>query len=929
MSDTQGHPLVPETPPRLHRPLLRPPRFPLWGRLAVVPACVLLAFALQLSLFPRPSLAPFVLFYFAVTLASWLGGRLAGVLTVLLGALVANYAFLAPSDVLKMDSPAVVATALFVLTATAGAFICGSLGAAAEAAQTAADRFESIVDCSPVGLVEWTPDFRIVRWSPQAERIFGWASQEMLGRRLDEVPWIHPEDMPGVLALPARMAAGEQTVTIPNTRHLHRLGSVVFCEWQSTAVLTRDGRLHSVMSLAHDVTDRERNQRELGAVFEGTHAQMALLDHEMRFVRVNESYARGSGHGRPDLIGARHFDLFPDEENRRIFERVRDTGVAFHVTEKAFRYADQPERGTTYWNWSLAPIQGADHRGTRVLLSLLEVTETVRARQRMEQLQAVTAAMSAARTPRQVADAVFESALKPMGVLGGSLALESDLGQPEVVHLCGYEEGVGPRWNELVARGVDTPSARALHRGEAIFLSAPDEMRRHFPEFAAQLGPERGRAWAALPLSASREIRGALGLSLAAPHVFSPAERDFLQSVALLAGHALDRARLFEASERRATELRESGRRKDDFLAMLSHELRNPLAPISNSVYLLERNPSLDERARRATAMLARQASHLARLVNDLLDATRISQGKLRVQATRLDLARLVGTVLEDHASMLEGHPVQVRVPEGPVWVHGDTDRLTQALGNLLSNAVKFTPAGGPLAVTLHVGSRTAVLDVQDSGVGIDREMRGRLFEPFAQSDRSLDRSAGGLGLGLALVKGIVELHGGAIRCRSDGPNQGAHFSIELPLAGAEREVGGPDPAAAARPAPAGVRVLLIEDNADAARSLAEALSLSGHEVGFATSGRQGLETAKQMNPEAIFCDLGLPDLDGFAIARSLRCAQVPVRLLVALTGYTSAEDERRARDAGFDLLVAKPAPPERLMRLLAEIRAGRPADNS
>ena len=240
-----------------------------------------------------------------------------------------------------------------------------------------------------------------------------------------------------------------------------------------------------------------------------------------------------------------------------------------------------------------------------------------------------------------------------------------------------------------------------------------------------------------------------------------------------------------DITERKQAEeaLREADRRKNEFLGVLSHELRNPLTPIRNSLYILERATPGGEQARRAHAVIDRQVSHLTRLVDDLLDVTRISRGKVRLQRTRLDLVDVVRRTVEDHRTLLEDHEVTVTLPDDAVWIDGDPARLAQVVGNLLSNAAKFTPEDGKVSVSLTQAGDRAVLEVADTGLGIDPETLKRLFEPFAQADRSLDRSRGGLGLGLALVKGMVELHGGEVSAHSDGPGRGARFTVKLPLA--------------------------------------------------------------------------------------------------------------------------------------------------
>jgi len=375
--------------------------------------------------------------------------------------------------------------------------------------------------------------------------------------------------------------------------------------------------------------------------------------------------------------------------------------------------------------------------------------------------------------------------------------------------------------------------------------------------------------------------------------------------------------------------LEASDRSKNDFLAMLSHELRNPLAPIRNSLYVLDRAAPGGEQARRAQGVIGRQVGHLTRLVDDLLDVTRISRGKVQLKRELVDLGELLRRAAEDHrASFVEGGvDLEVSVPEGTLFTLGDRTRLTQVVGNLLENAIKFTPRGGKASLTLEENAtlRQAIVRIRDTGAGIAAEMLPRLFQPFTQADTTLDRSKGGLGLGLALVRGLVEMHGGAVSAESDGPDRGAEFTLRLPLDG-----GASPDEAPARPEPERkplrLRLLVIEDNVDAAESLREALQLGGHTVEVAFSGPEGIARARTFRPEVILCDIGLPDMNGYEVAQAVRTdpALRNVKLL-ALTGYAAPDDVARSRAAGFDGHVAKPATLESLEAALSSLRPGEP----
>jgi signal transduction histidine kinase/CheY-like chemotaxis protein len=357
-------------------------------------------------------------------------------------------------------------------------------------------------------------------------------------------------------------------------------------------------------------------------------------------------------------------------------------------------------------------------------------------------------------------------------------------------------------------------------------------------------------------------------------------------------------------------ELRASDQRKTDFLGVLSHELRNPLAPIRNGVHLLRRAAPGSEQAHRAVAVIQRQTDHLSRIIDDLLDVTRIERGKIELKRAVIDLGTIVRRTCDDHRSIFEHRGLALRVDvAAAAWIDADATRIAQIVGNLLQNAAKFTREEGHVHVSVAVVDERAELRVRDDGVGIAPDLLPQIFTPFVQADASIARTAGGLGLGLALVKGLVELHGGSIRARSDGPGAGAEFAVSLPLA--------TPPAAEHRGvtlrtgnrAAQSLDILVVDDNVDAADTIADLLRLMGHRVHLATSGRAGIEMAQTVRPSVILCDIGLPDIDGYEVARTVRgdAALRSVRL-VALSGYARPDDRQRAREAGFDTHLAKPA---------------------
>ncbi len=375
----------------------------------------------------------------------------------------------------------------------------------------------------------------------------------------------------------------------------------------------------------------------------------------------------------------------------------------------------------------------------------------------------------------------------------------------------------------------------------------------------------------------------------------------------------------FDVSDRRRAEqaLREADRRKDEFLGMLSHELRNPLAPIRNALYILDHADPEGQQAQRAKEVAKRQILHLTRLVDDLLDVTRIARGKIRLHFEDLDLTELVRRTADDHRALMRerGLELEVDAPSSGIVVHGDATRLAQVLGNLLHNAAKFTPSGGRVTLTARAADDQAVVHVRDTGAGIEADLLQRVFEPFVQAQQTLARSEGGLGLGLALVQGLVALHGGTVQVASDGPGRGTDFAITFPLASPSVE---DTPAQAEALARSGPRhVLVVDDNRDAAETLAQIVEILGHRVDVALDGAEALARIDADPPDTVLCDIGLPGMDGYELARRIRIRHGDAIRLIAVSGYAQPEDLALAVEAGFDGHLAKPVDPDRIEDLL------------
>lgn len=390
------------------------------------------------------------------------------------------------------------------------------------------------------------------------------------------------------------------------------------------------------------------------------------------------------------------------------------------------------------------------------------------------------------------------------------------------------------------------------------------------------------------------------------------------RSSVLLAERSIERDRNLAQAEAARAEAEQANSAKDQFLAMLGHELRNPLSPIVTALALLRMRQSAGSRE---LAVIERQVDHMSRLVNDLLDVSRITRGTLELHKEPLDVADLITRAAEMAAPRLEEkrHTLTLDVPPG-LTVIGDAVRLAQVFGNLLANAAAYTPEGGAVRVTARCEGDQVHVEVTDNGRGLAPGMAQRIFDLFVQGPRTIDRQEGGLGLGLAIARSLVEQHDGRIEARSEGPGRGSTFAITLPAAAAGLSAAGPREST---PVPTSHRlhILLVDDNADAVDMLATFLGTAGHRVVTASDGPQALDVLRTLSPDVAVLDIGLPVMDGYELARRIRDFLGPrTPLLIAVTGYGQVEDAERSREAGFEHHLVKPVDGDDLLTLLASI---------
>jgi signal transduction histidine kinase/ActR/RegA family two-component response regulator len=457
--------------------------------------------------------------------------------------------------------------------------------------------------------------------------------------------------------------------------------------------------------------------------------------------------------------------------------------------------------------------------------------------------------------------------------------------------------------------------------GRNIRMLMPEPDRSHHDEYLSNYL----RTGVAKIIGIGREVTGRRKDGSGFPMDLGVSEFQ-VQGQRMFAGIVRDisqRKRIEVENARLYTEIKEGERRKDEFLAMLAHELRNPLAPLRNGLDLLAMEGCDAATAAWVRGMMSQQVEHMVRLVDDLLDVSRIMRGKIQLRKERVQLADIVARGVETARPLIEQqkHQLTVSLPPQPVWLEADSVRLSQVVANLLNNAAKYSDKPGHITLSAVREGDEAVLRVLDDGIGMEAELLPRVFDLFTQADRSVARSQGGLGIGLTLARSLVERHGGSVQARSEGPGKGSELIVRLPALREQPAVRGGRQADGLAGQPAAApqrRVLIVDDNADAARTFAEIASLWKHDVRVAHDGAAALEMANAYHPDVVLLDIGLPGMSGYQVARQLRLQpEFAHTLLVAVTGYGQEEDRRRSREAGFNHHLVKPVAPDALYELL------------
>ncbi len=711
-------------------------------------------------------------------------------------------------------------------------------------------------------------------------------------------------------ALPAAMAR-RLLRSLPGSRELEAQGRIELIDWNAG----REGRQPTVGALVADCLERERQALAAG------YAGLRVAGGVLATAAVHRSDARSKlvaalmGHRVLALCGhwlqSSSADDLLDALEQRGRALVQDRTRGELLVHGA---APGAARGELQLGGGRAEREGDEQAALseRRQDSLAEV-----ALQHLARLQRVTSTLSEAVSLSDVCEVLRSELVDAVAARRAWVALASeDEGVLESIADARREpdtrEGMLSDVRELLAPD-DTPSASAVR---ALLEQAYHERRALWPSWPSRV--------VTLPLSLGPRTLGAVAFELTQASELEPGERALFEDLVRPLALALDRARLYELARQERDRAEEANQAKDEFLAVLGHELRNPLAPILTALELMRARAG--DVALKERGVIERQLNHMVRLVDDLLDVARITRGSLRLSRYRVELAEVVDRAVEMASPMLDARAqrLSVAVPRRGLPVDIDFHRVAQALGNLLMNAAKYTSQGGRIELIAYLRGDRVTLEVRDDGIGIEPDLLRRIFEPFVQRKQAIDRSHGGLGLGLTIARRLVELHGGAITATSAGRGQGSTFTIELNLA-VTNDSNIADLSGAAQPAVAAaddaIRVLVVDDNVDAAEMLAEALRIQGHHVGVAHDGPAALALVEDFQPDLALLDIGLPVMDGFDLAQRLkrRLSAHPPKF-IAVTGYGQPSDRVRTKQAGFDEHLVKPIDLARLNAIVSSV---------
>ncbi|HSP99333.1 MAG TPA: PAS domain S-box protein, partial [Candidatus Dormibacteraeota bacterium] len=885
---------------------------------------------------------PFATLFAAVLVSAWFGGFGPGLAASLMGAEAATWFLLDPRHRVWADDAEGQAGLVLYLAVSLGiAAIGGAMRRArrraeAEATIAASQRESLRVTLQSIGDAVITTDVRgcVTSMNAVAAALTGWTVEAAIGQPLDAVFRIIDESTRQPAPSPVEQALAQGTVVglANHTLLIDRDGRERLIDDSAAPIRDAHGVVSGVVLVFRDVSDRRRiehTQALLANVVELSDDAIVTKDLNGTVTSWNAGAERVFGYTREEMIGQPILRIVPgdrSQEETRILAAIRRGDRVDHFESERV-HKDGRRINVSI---SVSPIRSPSGPIIGASKIARDITGQKRAdlerQQRLHELttlyavgQAVAAELDRARVLQTITDAATDLSGARFGAFfynvvapdGGHYLLYTLSGAPREVF-----EGLGmPRNTSLFA---PTFAGRSVVR--VADIRRDPRYGHNAPHFGTPAGHLPVVSYLAVPVtSRGGEVLGGLFLGHPDAGVFTAEAERVVVALAAQAAIALENARLFEAAQQARAAAEQASQDKDHFLAMLGHELRNPLSAVRNALSASLLDPS---QTARALAIASHAAEHLTRLVDDLLDVTRVTQGRLMLRPQPLDLGELVQRALDTVRPLCDERRVTVALslPARPCTVVGDPLRLEQVVGNLLTNAAKYSDPGGHVAVAVEQADGTAVVRVSDAGIGIAPDLLPRVFDLFVQGEQALDRSRGGLGIGLTLVKKLVDLHRGRVEAHSEGLGRGAEFVVRLPA-----DDGAPQPSPSLPAGPmhrAGARVLIVEDNADAAESLMMLLEVLGFDVRAAGDGTAALAAARADRPDVMLIDIGLPGMSGYDLAAQIR-ADPTLRgvVLVALTGYGQEEDRQRALAAGFDHHLVKPVEMDRVRALMSSLR--------
>lgn len=813
------------------------------------------------------------------------------------------------------------------------------------------------VENTPMAVVEWDHDFRVIRWSAGAERILGWKAEEILGKCLTEIPFVFEDDRESVAEVCQRLVYGQEPHIFSDNRNYTKDGNLVDCEWYNSSLRDKSGRMISVLSLVLDVTERKQTEQEreqllereriarseaeaaqqqLTTIFETSPVGLALLDAQQRFIAINEALAEINGLTREQHLGYSIPELFGQSEPKLVgvFDQIYTTGNPFISPNFAVNVPGRSDRRPGYYNVYYLPTVNSNHQVESVLIYVVDVTERVRLERAQQFLSEASAVLAssldyqttlervAQLTVPELADWCTVHIVEEDGTIDQIAIAHIDPAKLEWAHQLQDKYPLDPE----AARGA----ALTLRTGQSDFVpEIPDDMLVQAAKDAEHLEILRQVGFSSVmtvPVRTQARIIGVISfISAESGRRYTFADLQLAEELAHRASLAIDNAQLYQLAQRDRAKAEAANRVKDEFLAVLSHELRSPLNPILGWTKMLRSNRLNPTQTEQALETIERNATLQAQLIEDLLDVSRILQGKMTLTIAPVNLATTIEAALETVRLAAEAKHIELHTSFHPIAgrILGDSNRLQQIVWNLLSNAVKFTPSGGRVEVSLEQVGTEAQIQVKDTGKGITSEFLPHVFDYFRQEDGSTTRKFGGLGLGLAIVRQLVELHGGTAWAESPGQNLGATFIVRLPLNLIEQDDSSDSKQVEDAADLTDVRVLVVDDEADMRELASFILTQAGAQVTTATSAAEALLRLKQSVPDLLLCDVGMPEMDGYTLMRQIRAlpaeqgGNVPA---IALTAYAGEFNQQQALQAGFHYHLSKPVEPEDLVRTIATL---------